>query len=51
MNQTNLPPSITWLMETLMVYLEEQLLIKYHVKKHLILLNIRNTIDIKEVLL
>ena len=51
MNHTNLAFNITWLMEILMVYLEEQLLIKYHVIKHLKLLNIQNTIDIKEVLL
>ena len=35
----------------LMIYLEEQLLINYFVIKYLILLKIRNTRDIKEVLL
>ena len=41
----------TWLMEILMILLEEQLLIKYCVIKHLILLKIQNEMDIKEVLL
>ena len=38
-------------MEILMIQLEEQLLIKYCVIKHLILLKIQNEMDIKEVLL
>ena len=41
----------TWLMEILMILLEEQLLIKYCVIKHLILLKIQSKMDIKEVLL
>ena len=41
----------TWLMEILMIQLEEQLLLKYCVIKHLILLKIQNEMDIKEVLL
>ena len=39
------------LMEILRIYLEEQLLIKYYVIKHLILLNIENMVNIKEALL
>ena len=42
---------MTWLMEILKIYLEEQLPIKYCVIKHLILLKIRNIMDIKRVLL
>ena len=38
-------------MEILKIYLEEQLLIKYYVIKHLILLKIRNMIDINVDLL
>ena len=38
-------------MEILIIQLEEQLLIKYCVIKHLILLKIQNEMDIKEVLL
>ena len=38
-------------MEILKIYLKEQLLIKYYVIKHLILLKIQNMMDIKEVLL
>ena len=41
----------TWLMEILKTYLEEQLLIKYYMIKHSILLKIQNTMDIKEDLL
>ena len=37
----------TWLMEILSLQLEEQLLIKYCVIKHLILLKIQNEMDIK----
>ena len=37
-------------MEILIIQLEEQLLIKYCVIKHLILLKIQNEMDIKEVL-
>ena len=40
-----------WLMEILRICPEEQLLVKYYVMKHLILLKIRNKTDIKEVLL
>ena len=40
-----------WFMEILNIYLEEQLVIKYYVKKHLLLLKIQNMMDIKEVLL
>ena len=38
-------------MEILRIYLEEQLLLKYYVKKHLKLRKIQNMIDIKEDLL
>ena len=38
-------------MEILIIQLEEQLLIKYCVIKHLILLKIKNEMDIKEILL
>ena len=38
-------------MEILRIYLEEQLLIKYYVIKHLILIKIENMVDIKEALL
>ena len=37
-------------MKILKIYLEEQLLIKYYVMKHLILPKIKNMIYIKEVL-
>ena len=37
---------MTWLTEILMIYLEEQLLIKYYVMKHLILQEIQNMMDI-----
>ena len=37
---------MTWLMEILMIELEEQLLFKYCMIKHSILLKIRNTMDI-----
>ena len=37
-----------WLMETLKIYLEEQLLIRYYMIKYLILLNIQNMMDIRE---
>ena len=40
---------MTWLREILKIYLEEQLLIKYYVIKHLILLKIQNKMDIKKV--
>ena len=39
-----------WLMEILNIYPEEQLLIKYCAKKHLILLEIQNMMDIKEAI-
>ena len=42
---------MTWLMEILNTYLEEQLLIKYYVIKHLILLKIQNMININVYLL
>ena len=38
--------NMAWLMEILKIYLEEHLLIKYSVIKHLILLKIRNMMDI-----
>ena len=41
----------TWFMEILKILLERQLLKKYCVIKHLILLKIHNMMDIKEVLL
>ena len=37
-------------MEILNIYPEEQLLIKYCAKKHLILLEIQNMMDIKEAI-
>ena len=37
---------MTWLMEILTIYLEEQLLIKYYTIKHLILLKRQNLIAI-----
>ena len=40
---------MTWLMEILKISLEEQLLIKYCIIKHLILLKFQNMMDIKEV--
>ena len=42
---------MTWLMKILNIWLEEQLLMKYCMIKHLILLKIQNMMDIKEVLL
>ena len=42
---------MTWLMEIIKTEPEEQLLTKYFVIKHLILLKIRNMMDIKGVLL
>ena len=42
---------MTWFMKILKIYLEEQLLIKYCMIKHLILLKIQNMMDIKEVFL
>ena len=47
----NLVFNMTWLMEILKIQLEEQLLIKYCVIKHLRLLKIRNMMDIKGVIL
>ena len=41
---------MAWLIEILKTDLEEQLLIKYSVIKHLILPKIQNKMDIKEVL-
>ena len=48
---TKLVFNMIWLMETLNIYQEQHLQIKYYRIKHLILLKIQNTIDIKEVLL
>ena len=48
-NWTNLVFNMIWRMEILEIYLGEELLIKYYVKKHLILLKIQNMIDIKDV--
>ena len=42
---------LEWLMEILNIYLEEQLLLKYYVIKHLIFQKIQSMMDIKEVLL
>ena len=42
---------MTWLMEIIKVWQEEQFPIKYCVIEHLILLQIRNMMGIKEVLL
>ena len=39
---------MTWLMEVLRFYLEEQVLIKYCVVKHLILQNIQKSFDEKK---
>ena len=39
-----------WLMEVLKIYQEEQLQMNYYVAKHLILQEIANVMDIKEVL-
>ena len=50
-NQVNLAFIMTPLMEILRICLEEKSLKKYCVIKQLILLNIQNIIDIKEVLL
>ena len=38
--------NMKWHMEVLKIYLEEQLLVKYYVVKHLILLTIRNMMNI-----
>ena len=46
MNQIKLAFSITWLMGILRISLEEQLLIKYYVLKHLVLLKIPNMMNI-----
>ena len=43
--------NMIWLMEILRICLEEQLLIKYYMIKHLVLLKIQNRMLIKEVLL
>ena len=42
--------NMIWHMEILKIYLEEQMLIKYYVMKHFILLKIRNMMDIREFL-
>ena len=42
---------IIWIMEILKICLEEQLLIKYYMMKHLILLKTGNMMGIKKVLL
>ena len=39
-NQIKLIFNMAWLIQTLKIYVKEQLLIKYYLKKHLILLNI-----------
>ena len=41
--------NMIWFMEILKIHLEEKLLIKYYVIKHLILLKIVDMMDIKEV--
>ena len=48
-NKIQLVFNMTWLMDILKIYLEEQPLIEYYVIRHLILLNIQNKMDIKEV--
>ena len=50
-NKTKLAFNTVRLTEILQIYLEEQLLMKYYVIKHLMLLKIQKTMDIKEVLL
>ena len=50
-NKTRLAFNTVRLTEILQIYLEEQLLMKYYVIKHLMLLKIQKTMDIKEVLL
>ena len=40
---------MTWLIQILEIYLEEQLLIEFYVVKHVILLKILNEIDIAKV--
>ena len=42
---------MTWLLKILKIYLEEQLLVKYYVIKHLTLLKIQNIMDINVDLL
>ena len=42
---------MAWLINILKIYLEEQLLIEYCMKKHLILLKISNMMDMEGVLL
>ena len=51
MNKKNLAFNVTWLIDILKIYLEEQPLAKYYVVKHLTLLKIRNMINMKEVFL
>ena len=50
-NKTKLAFNTVRLTEIFQIYLEEQLLMKYYVIKHLMLLKIQKTMDIKEVLL
>ena len=50
-NQIKFVFNMSWLNEILKIWLEEELLIKYYVMKHLIFLKIQKMIDIKEVLL
>ena len=49
--QNELVFNMSWLMEILKIYLEEQLLIKCCMIKHLIMLKIQNMMDTKGVLL
>ena len=51
MNKKNHAFNLTWLIDILKIYLEEQPLAKYYVVKHLTLRKIRNMIDMKEVFL
>ena len=46
MNQIKLAFNVTWLMEVLRIYLEEQLQIKYYLMKHLMLQKIQEIMDI-----
>ena len=50
-SQIKLVFNMAWLINILKIYLEEQLLIEYCMKKHLILLKISNMMDMEGVLL
>ena len=50
-NWRKLAFNMIWLMEILRIWLEEKLPIKYYVINHLLLLKIKNLMDIQEVLL